>query len=91
MLNVCWLPAARDDLAAIITYLAERSPSAARSLRQRIERAVLPATGYPYLHRPGRVPGTREVVVHPSYVVVYRITHNALQVVSVLHTRRAYP
>jgi plasmid stabilization system protein ParE len=43
------------DLANIIAFIAERSPTAARSLKATIESAVLPASDYPYLFRAGRV------------------------------------
>lgn len=91
MLKVSWLPTASDDLAEILTYIAARSPNAALSLRHRIESAVLPLAEHPYLYRPGRVPGTRELVAHPNYVVVYRVTDMAIEVINVLHSRQEYP
>jgi toxin ParE1/3/4 len=91
MLKISWLPTAADDLAEIITYISERSPQAARNLRQSIECAVLPASEHPYLFRRGRVPGTREIVAHPNYVVVYQVTDTAIEVVSVVHAREEYP
>ncbi|WP_144636890.1 type II toxin-antitoxin system RelE/ParE family toxin [Bordetella genomosp. 13] len=91
MLEVSWLPAAFDDLAKIVTYIAEQDPKAARNLQQRIENAVLPASEHPHLYRPGRVAGTREIVAHPNYLVVYRVTDVAIEVISVLHARQQYP
>ncbi len=45
----------------------------------------------PYLFRRGRVPGTREYVVHPNYIVVYRVGQNVIDVLRVLHSRQQYP
>lgn len=45
----------------------------------------------PYAYRPGRVDGTREMVVHPNYILVYRVGSDAIYVLSVIHTRRRYP
>ncbi len=44
----------------------------------------------PYLFRPGRVPGTREIVVHPNYIVVYQVIVDAIEIVSAVHTARNY-
>jgi toxin ParE1/3/4 len=56
-----------------------------------IEGAVQPLAEHPYLFRPGRVPGTRELIAHPNYLVVYRVTAEQVEIVSVLHVRQQYP
>jgi toxin ParE1/3/4 len=89
--SLLWRAAARDDLRSIIAYIAERNPPAARRLRDLIESAVTKLPGHPYLFREGRVAGTREIVVHPNYIVVYRITEDAIEIVRVLHARQQYP
>ncbi len=90
-LPLVWRAAAREDLARIIRYIAERNPVAARRMRGVIEDAVRPLTKHPLLFRPGRVAGTRELVAHPNYVIVYRVTDAAVEIVSVLHARQQYP
>lgn len=45
----------------------------------------------PYLFRLGRVTGTREHVVHPNYIVVYQVGHDAIDMLRVLHSRQQYP
>jgi plasmid stabilization system protein ParE len=37
------------------------------------------------------VPGTREAVVHPNYILVYRVTADAVEIVNLVHARREYP
>ncbi|PMS23106.1 type II toxin-antitoxin system mRNA interferase toxin, RelE/StbE family [Trinickia dabaoshanensis] len=91
MLPIVWLPAARRNLAAIIGFIAERNPSAARRIKSLIEYAVLPLAEHPNLFRAGRVANTREVVAHPNYVVIYRVTGTAVLVLRVLHARQQYP
>jgi toxin ParE1/3/4 len=90
-LPVIWKLSARDDLLEIIRFIAERSPQAARDLRRTIETAVLPAADHPYLFRNGRVPGTREIVAHPNYVVVYCVASDAIEIINVAHARQQYP
>lgn len=91
MLPIIWRSRARADLADIIRYIANENPQAARRLNERLESAVLPLAEHPYLHRPGRVPGTRELVAHPNYVLVYRVAAERIEIVNVLHARQEYP
>lgn len=91
MLLIKWRRPARASLATIIRYIAERNLPAARAMRKRIEDAVLPASEHPYLYRPGRIPGTREIVAHPNYIVVYRVLDDCIEVVDVVHSRQQFP
>ena len=50
-LPIVWRQSAREDLAGIVAFIAERSPTAARAMKSAIESAVLPASDYPYLFR----------------------------------------
>lgn len=51
-----------------------------------------PATEHPYLFRTStRMPGMREVVAHPNYIVIYRVAFDLIEVVNVVHARREYP
>ena len=45
----------------------------------------------PKMGRTGRVKGTREVVAHPNYVLVYKVSDNTVMVLRVLHTSQAWP
>jgi addiction module RelE/StbE family toxin len=91
MLPVQWLTKARNNLATIIEYIAERNDEAATELQGEIERAASQLPEHPYLYRYGRVAGTREIVVHPNYLVVYRIKPTVIEIINVLHTRQQYP
>ena len=91
MLQIVWNDEARNDLGSILHYIAERNPSAAKGLKRLIEAAVMPAVEHPYLYRPGRVSGTREIVAHPNYVVVYQVGDDTIEIMRVLHARQQYP
>ncbi len=90
-LPVIWREDARASLAGIISYIAEHNPMAARRMKATIEAAVLPLRQHPFLFRPGRVAGTREIVAHPNYIIVYRVTDAEVEILNVLHARQQYP
>jgi toxin ParE1/3/4 len=66
-----WREAARGDLLAIVDYISDDNPEAAQQLKDDIEAKVAKLVEHPKLYRPGRVAGTREMVVRRNYVVVY--------------------
>lgn len=85
-----WRAGALADLLEILEYIDERNPRAADALQNDIENATSALPEHPYLYRMGRIPLTREIVVHPNYLVVYRVT-DRIEIVSVLHARQEYP
>lgn len=91
MLPILWRAEAQADLAAILEYIADRRPQSALDLFDEIERIVSQLPHHPYLYRLGRVSGTRELVAHPNYIVVYRVGDAAREIVSILHSRQHYP
>ncbi|MCI3912332.1 type II toxin-antitoxin system RelE/ParE family toxin [Pseudomonas viridiflava] len=91
MLPIVWLQAAVNDLSSIILYIANENPSAARRLKSRLQAVPLPLAEHPYLFPLGRVSGTRELVAHPNYIIVYRIASDRVEIVNVLHSRQTYP
>jgi toxin ParE1/3/4 len=46
----------------------------------------------PHMGRPGRVPGTRELVIRRTrYIVPYRVHGETLQILRVYHSARRWP
>jgi toxin ParE1/3/4 len=43
------------------------------------------------MFRSGRIPGTREALVHPNYILNYRVTAEAVEIVALVHARQQYP
>lgn len=91
MLPIQWKVEAQEDLTTILTYIAQRNQSAALQLYNDIDHAISRLPCHPYLYRPGRVSGTREMLAHPNYVVVYRVEASAIEILAVMHTRQRYP
>ena len=86
-MGVVWLPRAVEQLLSIIDYVSKESPSAAIDLAITIREAVDTLSTYPDRYRAGRVKGTRELVVKPNYIVVYRVTER-VEVLRVRHARK---
>ncbi|MGL4303595.1 MAG: type II toxin-antitoxin system RelE/ParE family toxin [Sphingomonas sp.] len=72
-------------------FIRQRNPLAAQRLSALIRDAAERLPEHPYVHRPGRVPGTREAVVHPNYILIYRVLADAVDVITVVHARQNYP
>ncbi|WP_448108388.1 type II toxin-antitoxin system RelE/ParE family toxin [Pseudomonas azerbaijanoccidentalis] len=85
-----WRPEARVELKQILNCIGDRNLVAALELNQAIETSTSALTEHPYLYRFGRLPDTREIVVHPNYLVIYRVT-DRIQILTVLHARKEYP
>lgn len=91
MLDVVWRPRSQISLRAIIGYIADHDPLAAGRMLVRIRASVEPARVYPQLGRVGRAKGTREIIAHPNYLVIYRVLPDAIEVLNVIHARQKYP
>jgi addiction module RelE/StbE family toxin len=88
---VRWSDEAERDLLEIHDFIAQQNPAAADRMQALFSRAVKSLQDHPLIYREGRVSGTREIVVHPNYVLIYRIADDAVWIVSVLHSARRYP
>lgn len=85
-------PKAYSDLEGILEYLEPRNPAAAEGLVERILDVTRGLEEMPERGRPGRVSGTRELVVTATnYLVAYRIHDESIEVLRVLHGRQRWP
>ena len=75
---------AQDDIEAIRYRIGEDSPRAAIRMAEQLLLASLSLEELPNRGRPGRTPGTRELVVG-SYVIVYRLRSDLVEVVRIRH------
>jgi addiction module RelE/StbE family toxin len=90
VLRLVWRENARAEAGAIFRYIAERNPAAADKLEAAVHACAGRLPERPYLYRSGRVPGTREAIVHPNYILVYRVTADAVEIVNLAHARQLY-
>ena len=68
-----------------------RERSAAVDLDLEFEAKAENARLRPKLYKAGRVKGTREIVVRPNYIMVYRVTGDVVEVLRVLHAAQQWP
>lgn len=92
-IGIEWRPAARRDRLAIMEYIELDNPRAALELDTEFGQKVSALAQHPTLYRPGRVKGTREMVVRSNYVVVYRYQAKlkSIDVLRVLHVAQQWP
>lgn len=90
-MRVEWFPEAEQDLAEIVEYIFQHNPSAALQIEDSILSAAQNLSSTPYMGRPGYSFGSRELVVHPNYMLVYRISEPTVLITAVVHTSQLYP
>jgi toxin ParE1/3/4 len=87
-----WLRKALRNLDDEATYIAAEDTAAARLVVKRVLDAVAQLEARPGLGRPGRVSGTRELVVAKTrYIVPYRVRGETVEILRVFHTSRRLP
>jgi len=91
-MNIRWSPEAAVDFAGIVEYIRTQNPAAADRIARTIYDSVTSLESFPQRGRPGRVEGTRELVLAPlPFIVVYRIKQNVAEAVRVLHGSQRWP
>ncbi|WP_323119373.1 type II toxin-antitoxin system RelE/ParE family toxin [Burkholderia alba] len=88
-----WREIAREERINVFDYIAVDNPSAALDLDDKIERLTDALPKHPELYRAGRVRGTREMVLTPGYVLVYRVRKavGVIEIVRIIGARQNYP
>jgi plasmid stabilization system protein ParE len=75
----------------ILDYIEQRNATAAQNLHAAIVQSAENLPLMPYLFRTCRVAGTRELVVHPIFIVVYQVGSDMIDILRILHSRQQYP
>ncbi len=92
-MTLVWSPEAINDLRSLRAYIEQDNPQAAQRVALHVIGTVetlLPKN--PSIGRPGRVPGTRELVIpRTPFIVPYRIQAETIQILRVYHGARRWP
>jgi toxin ParE1/3/4 len=90
--KIVWTEPARQDLRQVFEYIAEDSPKAAIKLLSTIKERAALLQDNPLMGRPGRVDGTRELIITETpYILPYRVTDTQIQILAVFHGARKWP
>jgi addiction module RelE/StbE family toxin len=92
-MKVVWTDPAEEDRERIILFIAQDNPQAALEMDDLFTAAADSLAAFPSRAQAGRVPGTRELIVHRSYILVYGIDEDVdtVYIKAVLHTARQWP
>ncbi len=90
-MSVIWTPEALQDRAEIWDYIAADNPQAAARMDELFSDAAARLAEHPNLGKPGQVPGTRELIPHESYRLVYEIERKTVWILALVHTSKQWP
>lgn len=88
---VVWTPEAEQDRTDIWDYIVADNPNAAIRMDERFSDAAARLAEHPKLGKPGKIPGTRELIPHESYRLVYEIEEDTIWVLALVHTACQWP
>jgi len=87
-----WTKQAIEDLNSAYDFLSAESPHLISTTIEGILSAIDQVKIFPESGRPGRVKGTRELVVTTvPFILVYRKKRETLEILSILHQSRKWP
>lgn len=80
-----WTQTALRSVDDIAGYIAKDNPTRASSFVLELQTTVTKLQIYPGMGRAGRVPGTRELVLHKNYIAIYRVRGNDVEILRLHH------
>lgn len=91
-MNLVWSRRAIRHLAELREFIEKDSEANAARIAQRILNAVELLATQPEMGRPGRVLGTRELVIPETpFIIPYRVRQKRLELIAVFHGSRRWP
>lgn len=87
-----WSPFALEDRNRIFDYIEQDNPRAAVAVDDRIREQAGLLAKLPESGRPGRIEGTRELVIGGTpYIAAYCILSDTVRILRVLHGAQHWP
>ncbi|MFM0515469.1 type II toxin-antitoxin system RelE/ParE family toxin [Paraburkholderia sp. RL17-373-BIF-A] len=90
-MRVIWAPEAEQDRDDVWDYIAADNVSAAVRMDELFSEAVMQLADFPRMGKPGKISGTRDLIPHESYRIVYEIEGETVWVLALVHTARQWP
>ncbi len=88
---VKWTKTALANLVTIVEYIEKDNAERTKSFALKYKRKTNSLAGFPGMGRPGRLIGTRELVIHPNYIIPYRMRGGVVEILRVKHVARRWP
>lgn len=89
---IAWSHKADTDAEAIFDHIAQDDFQTTSDIITRIIAAANRLEQFPLIGRPGRAPGTRELILpRLPYKVIYRHNNTGVTILRILHTARLWP
>jgi len=85
---VKWTKTALASVDEIAGFIAKDNPTRATSFVLELQAAVTKLQAHPGIGRAGRVPGTRELVLHKNYIAIYRVRGGDIEILRLHHSAR---
>jgi len=90
--RLVWAQHALADRDAIFKHIEAENPRAAVNVDDQIVAAVRRLLDFPESGRPGRIAGTRELVIpRTPYIAAYLVTADRVRILRVLHGAQVWP
>jgi toxin ParE1/3/4 len=86
-LSLRWTKRALGRLDEIVAYIAKDNPKRATTFARELRDKVNILKSH-QLGKAGRMFGTKELVLHPNYLAVYRVKNGEVQILTILHAAR---
>ena len=90
-MKVLWTRQARQDRTDIWDFISADSPRAAARMDQLFSEAAGSLAAFPSRGRASSMPGTRELIPHDSYRLIYEVVDDTVWVLAIVHTARQWP
>lgn len=84
-MSIKWTKTALRSVDEIAGYIAKDNPKRATSFVRELQDSVTKLQAHPGMGRAGRVPGTRELVLHKNYIAFYRVRGDDVEILRLHH------
>jgi len=87
-MSIKWTKTALASVDEIASFIAKDNPTRATSFLLELQAAVSELQAHSGMGRAGRVPGTRELVLHKKYIAIYRVRSDDVEILRLHHAAR---
>ena len=87
-MSIKWTKTALASVDDIAGFIAKDNPTRATNFVLELQASVTKLQAHPGMGRAGRVPGTRELVLHKNYIAIYRVRGDDVEILRLHHAAR---